>query len=250
MQTPEQVRLTRGPSDVGPKPDRGVSWSRKATVFVVVSGLVGVLVGGGAVWLWQDAQGQDESAATSQAIAERDDALADVATLSAQVDELEAELAAAIGDVEVAQQELADAQARLDAMLGPALPDGRHIGYLVAVGAAQEPPRLVIDVVQWFTDEAANQAAAEDGALAPDQTQVENGYYIRNENPQWRILEIDPAATVALTVYPYGDPSAPRDVSLARFGEIFGEDAPLASLPYWITMRDGIVTGIEQQFIP
>jgi outer membrane murein-binding lipoprotein Lpp len=249
MRSPEQVRTPPGASDVGPMPGGGAGWQRRSVVFIVIAGLIGLLVGGGAMWLWQDA-GSDEGEAAAQAVAERDDALAEVETLTARVNELEGELAAATGDVEAAQEELSDAQARLDAMLGPALADGEHIGYLVAVGPAQQPPRLVIDVVQWFTDEAANQAAAEDGALAPGQTQVENGYYIRNENPQWRIIEIDPAASVTLTVYPYGDPSAPRDVNLTRFGEILAEDAPMASVPYWITMRDGIVTAIEQQFIP
>ena len=50
---------------------------------------------------------------------------------------------------------LAAAQAELVSMLGPALPDGKHFGALIAVGADQQPPRLVIDIEQWFTDQAA-----------------------------------------------------------------------------------------------
>ncbi len=77
-------------------------------------------------------------------------------------------------------------------MLGPALPDGKHFGALIAVGANQEPPRLVIDIEQWFTDQAAFDAAEEDGVF------LDHPDYIRNMNPRWRTIEIDPAATVSL----------------------------------------------------
>ena len=84
---------------------------------------------------------------------------------------------------------LSAAQAELVSMLGPALPDGKHFGALIAVGADQEPPRLVIDIEQWFTDQAAFDAAEEDGVF------LDHPDYIRNENPRWRTIEIDPAAT-------------------------------------------------------
>ena len=62
-------------------------------------------------------------------------------------------------------------RAELLAMLGPALDDGRYFGALIAVGAAQEPPRLVIDIEQWFTDQAArrprSKTAYRPGDVAP-----------------------------------------------------------------------------------
>ena len=67
-------------------------------------------------------------------------------------------------------------------MIGPALPDGKHFGALIAVGADQEPPRLVIDIEQWFTDQAAFDAAEEDGVF------LDHPDYIRNENPRWRTI--------------------------------------------------------------
>ena len=50
-------------------------------------------------------------------------------------------------------------------MVGPALDDGRYFGALIAVGATQRPPRLVIDLQQWFTDQEAIAAAIEDGVV-------------------------------------------------------------------------------------
>ena len=98
------------------------------------------------------------------------------------------------------------ARAELLAMLGPALPDGRHFGEIYAVGHNQNPPRLVIDIEQWFTDQAAVDAAIADG-INPDPGI--NGYYIRNENPRWRTIKIDPATGVTLKTYPFADPSQP-----------------------------------------
>ena len=97
-------------------------------------------------------------------------------------------------------------------MVGPALDDGRYFGALIAVGATQRPPRLVIDLQQWFTGEDAIAAAVKDGAIEPGEI-IPNDYYIRNENPRWRTIEIDPAATVSLTVYPYGQIDDPQIVT-------------------------------------
>lgn len=147
--------------------------------------------------------------------------------------------------------ELATMQQRYDAMVGPALTDGRHFGRLITVGADQSPPRVIIDIEQWFTDEAADQAAAEDGMLTPGQIHVENGYYIRNENPRWRVVEVVPASTVAIVTYPYGQIDDPLTVGFERFSHLFARDAHwIASSPYWITVRDERVIAIEQQFIP
>jgi hypothetical protein len=104
----------------------------------------------------------------------------------------------------------------------------------------------VIDIEQWFTDREAIREAARDGSSA------ENGYYIRNANPRWRILEIDPSAEVALATYPFADPMNPRVVSLERFGELYDSYRGrfLELSPYWVTVRDGRVVAIEEQFLP
>ena len=127
--------------------------------------------------------------------------------------------------------------------IGPALPDGRHFGALIAVGADQEPPRLVIDIEQWFTDQAAFDAAEEDGVF------LDHPNYIRNSNPRWRTIAIDPAATVSLI--PLGSRSYQTDVNLSEFGELFSsyEGRDLQWSPYWITMEDGKVVAIEEQLI-
>lgn len=210
--------------------------------------LVAGLLGGGLVFAWERVGG-DQGRSLANAIAERDAARDEVATLSDRVDGLEARLTVARARTTKLEGEVLDARQELLAMVGPALPDGKHFGRLYAVGAAQKPPRLVIDIEQWFTDQAAVDAAIEDGVTVDPGI---NGYYIRNESPRWRTIEIGSAATVSLTTYPNPDPSNPTIVSLTRFGKLFySYDGRLLQYsPFWITVEDGRIVAIEEQFIP
>ena len=119
------------------------------------------------------------------------------------------------------------------------------------VGVDQDPPRLVIDLEQFFTGPEADAAASEDGVLPPGEQHVPNDFYIRNENPQWRVVPIDPATEVSLVTYPFGQIDAPLVVTLGRFGKLFDSDKNfIAGFPYWITVSDGVVVAIEEQYIP
>jgi hypothetical protein len=210
---------------------------------------VAALIGGASVFAWDRTGSRDQTAALASAIEARNEALATAATLSDRLDALRDRLAKAQARATDLEGEVAATRTELLAMLGPALPDGKHFGELYAVGAGQDPPRLVIDIEQWFTDQAAVDAAIEDGITVDPGI---NGYYIRNGNPRWRTVEIDPAARITLTSYPYGDPTDPREYSLDDFGDLFYSfnEMPLHAWPYWVTVKDGKVVAIDQQFIP
>jgi hypothetical protein len=172
-----------------------------------------------------------------------------VDVLTIRVEQLRAEISTSSARIATLERALDRGRARLAAVVGPALEDGRHFGYVRVVGATQQPPRLVFDLAEWFTDQEAVEAALEDGVPRPDAGI--NGYYIRNENPRWRILQVDPDATAMLTTYPIADPANPREVTLDRFGQLFGSTGGYLPLsPYWLTVRDGVVVAIEERFIP
>lgn len=217
---------------------------RRPIVLTVAMIVVAALIGGVSVFAWDRTGSRDPSDTLANAIEARDEALATAATLSDRVEGLQGRLLAANTRTGKLEGDLAAARAELLAMLGPALDDGRYFGALIALGATQKPPRLLIDIEQWFTDQEAIDAAIEDGVIEPGEI-IPNGYYIRNENPRWRTIEIDPAAKVSLTVYPYGQIDDPLVVSLERFA-----DLSLGWSEYWITMKDGRVVAIEQQYIP
>jgi len=137
----------------------------------------------------------------------------------------------AVGNEQAAQQELAQSQAQLQAanetvqtLVGPQLADGIYVGYLMAVGAQQSPPRLVIDRAK----------------TVPDQGLV-------NDSPAWRTVPIDPTAeVVVLSLQPYH----PQPISLDRLAHLFVNPAPWADpvthAPFHITVSDGIVTSIRE----
>jgi hypothetical protein len=221
---------------------------RRPIVLTVAIILVAALIGGVSVFAWDRTGSRDPADALANAIEARDEALATAATLSDRVEGLRGQLLAADAQAEKLEGNVAASRAERLAMLGPALDDGRYFGALIAVGATQKPPRLVIDIEQWFTDDAARDAALEDGL--PPWDAGTGGFYIRNENPRWRTIEIDPAAKVSVsTSVQY--PTDRSVVSLSRFAELFRSyEGFLESSPYWITMRDGKVVAIEEQYIP
>ena len=220
---------------------------RSRTPWVVVAiALALALVGGvtmAAVWL-SDAREAERA---------RDAAVQRVAVLSARVDQLEQQLGTEVpgleGRLQAAREALHTARAELRAVAGPTLADGRHFVQIVAVGDDQDPPRLIVDEEQWFTDQEAIDAALADGV--PSSAAGEGGFYIRNENPRWRIVEVDPAAQVALTTPPHGQIDDPRIVDLPRFASLFtASDEYIKYSPYWITVEDGTVVRVEEQFVP
>jgi hypothetical protein len=247
MRTMQPVALERPARTVGPLPGGGPKRSRSGMA-VAIAVVVAMIVSVAAVFAVRE-RNDTIAAVTTQ----RNQATALNASQAAQLARVRARLAAATRAAGVDKAKL---QAQLNAMLGPPLSDGRYLGNLVAVGANQDPPRLVIDVEQWFTGDAATEAARADGQLPPGETTVPDGFYIRNQNPRWRTIEIDPATTVALTVWPNGQVGAPQVMTLDRFGTLFnviGGGASADALhydPYWITVQNGNVVAIHQQYLP
>jgi hypothetical protein len=237
--------LTAGRTDTDlPRKPRGRDRKGPIRLWVVFI-LLAALIGGASVFAWDRTGGRDQTDGLEDAIAQRDAALGEVATLNDRLNGLRPRLTEARAEATALEGRVSAAEAELASMRGPALLDGKHFGALIAVGANQKPPRLVIDIEQWFTDQAAFDAAEEDGVVLDH-----HPYYIRNENPRWRTIEIAPAATVSLIAY--GDRSYSTLVNLSRFGELFSsyEGRLLRLSPYWITMEDAKVVAIEEQLIP
>ena len=234
------VEVTTPERPIAPAPRSRTPWIVVAIVLSVA--LVGAMTMA-AIWR-SDARDAERA---------HDAAVQDVAALTARVDQLEQQLGNEVPELEgrlrAAREALRHARAELAALAGPALADGTHFVRIAAVGDDQDPPRLVVDVQQWFTDQEAVDAALEDG-VHPSEAGI-NGYYIRNENPRWRIVEVDPAAPVALTTYPHAQIDDPAIVELSRFASLFTASAEyLRYSPYWLTVRDGVVTRVEEQFLP
>jgi len=124
------------------------------------------------------------------------------------------------------------------------LADGRHPVYLKTVDSDRQT--ITFDLIQFFTGEAATKAAAEDGKESPPP----NDYYIRNVNPRLRTLPVVADAPITVNVLAaQSTGSSTKDVSvtLAKLASYFPNSG---TPPFWITVEQGQVTRIAQQYLP
>ncbi len=125
----------------------------------------------------------------------------------------------------------------------PVLDDGRH--FVFARAATTAPPSLRFDLAEFLTDEAAQDAAEEHGDEAV------NGYYIVNDNPRLRTLGV--AEDVRVRYIPTDDCCDLVDGTWEAYAAAVDGDGPAdvdPSAPWWITVRDGVIVRIEQQYLP
>jgi hypothetical protein len=132
------------------------------------------------------------------------------------------------------------------------LPDGTYFGYVQSIDTASGA--LAFDLACFYTGEEANEQAAQRG----DEVPVPNDVYIVNDNTKIRNLTVDPS--VELVVLDWNSccepkPGADLDDFASALGnddfvEIGGRSYAGSLSPYWLTIEDGVVSRIEEQFLP
>ena len=136
--------------------------------------------------------------------------------------------------------------------LEPELEDGEHFVFVESVDA--EGGTLVLDLAYFLTGEAANEAAAERGFEVP----VPNDYFIVNDNPKLRTLALAPDLQLALLDWnhccdTFFDGDLTTFATAINSGEqvTVGDEVYLGALSqYWLTVNDGVVVRIEEQYLP
>jgi hypothetical protein len=124
------------------------------------------------------------------------------------------------------------------------LADGRHPVYLKSVDPDQKT--ITFDLIQFYTGDAATKAAAEDNKESPPP----NDYYIRNVNPRLRTLPVRTDAPITVNVLAaQSTGSSTKDVSVT-LDELASYFPNSGTAPFWITVEQGQVTKIAQQFLP
>lgn len=131
----------------------------------------------------------------------------------------------------------------------PVLADGRHPVYLTDIDVAGRSVKF--DLIQFLTGDEADAAYHRD---YPDEPYgVPNDYYIINDNPKLRRLPV--ADDIAVTVLDWNAGFRPLVVAfadmpteLAARGEFPGEH--LGVNPFWLTVDNGTITAIDEQYIP
>ena len=136
--------------------------------------------------------------------------------------------------------------------LEPELEDGEHFGFVERVNA--EGKTMVFDLAYFLTGEEANEAAAERGLEVP----VPNDYFIVNDNPKLRTLALAPGLELALLDWNHccdeffaGDLTTFETAINTGEQVTVGDDVYLGALSqYWVTVEDGAVVRIEEQYLP
>ena len=122
---------------------------------------------------------------------------------------------------------------------GESLPDGEWFGYVDKASASE----IGFDLACWFTGDAAALAAAEDGEESPPP----NDYYVRNVNPIVRIIPVSGDATVIWLPNP-GDPTTEEEILYADW--VTERDTRDYQPGIWLTIEEGDVVAIEEQYVP
>jgi hypothetical protein len=133
-----------------------------------------------------------------------------------------------------------------------ALEDGRHFGFVQAVDV--EARTIEFDLAYFLTGEEANEAYQEaTGETGP----VPNDYYVVNENPRLRTLPLSPDLRLILVDWANcceqtieGD-LEPFATAIEEREDVFvGDVIYRGNSSWWITVQDGVVTRIEEQYTP
>ena len=131
------------------------------------------------------------------------------------------------------------------------LADGTYFGFFESIDVEG---RAQFDLACFYTGEEANQQAAARG----DEVPVPNDVYIVNDNPATRDVPVDPSAELLLIDWNAcceTSPGATLEAFASALGhkdfvEIDGCRYAGSLSPYWVTIADGQIVGIEEQFLP
>jgi hypothetical protein len=132
---------------------------------------------------------------------------------------------------------------------GDELSDGRYFVRLTDIQGGEEGPLLLqYDLAYLLTGDEANQAAADRGLETP----VPNDYLIVNDTHKLRLTLL--AGTYGVKYIPEGNCCQLVKAYIARFYEWMGQTnqtdfPPKDTSWWWITIANGEVTQIKQQYL-
>jgi hypothetical protein len=132
------------------------------------------------------------------------------------------------------------------------LPDGRSPAFLTSIDPGKQT--VTFDLIEFLTGDAAKKAwqkanpgSGEDGP--------EDDYFIVNDNPKLRTLPVS-ASVQILVVDLTGAGVQSKPITFAAAPAYFAAQKPntsdhkLAYNPFWLTVQNGQIVKMEEQFLP
>lgn len=127
---------------------------------------------------------------------------------------------------------------------------GKRFGYITMIEQVGADMRITVDTAEWFEGDAAKAAAKEDRVCVIDATCAPNGFYIRNHSTEPEMFTVN--NQTAITLLKDIDDRESRSVSSSQFmTEVNAwSEAQKKLTPFQISVNGGVVTRIDQQFLP
>jgi hypothetical protein len=129
-----------------------------------------------------------------------------------------------------------------------------RFGYIRSVSTAGPTATLAFDQAEFLIGDEAQRAAEEDGAIPPGEP-VPNDYYVRNPDTSTETLRVAADAQITARRCSLCRKGQPGDVgdflaSFTRKGQTYADPYRGAESQYWLTIEDGTVVAIDEQYVP
>ncbi|MBU1177588.1 hypothetical protein KJ903_00035 [Patescibacteria group bacterium] len=133
--------------------------------------------------------------------------------------------------------------------------DEKALGYITKVYDKDGKRYLDIDYIQWLTGEDAKQAMVEDGLCeSVADCVVTNDYHIKNQNSKIRTFEISTDTKIYMQTLDIETKGInwDQEITYDIFKGLFATEVieQQQYIPYHISIKDGIVIEIAEQYIP
>jgi hypothetical protein len=220
---------------------------------IVIAALVGALLGGGAVWAIQGRTTAELTTRVARADADTQAALQQIAELkSAAASAQSPANTSSAGSTTPTEPAAPTTTTTTTSTPAPAKSiTVRQFGYVSKVNVSGSRPVISVDYAIMLTGTAAAKAATAHG----DESPPPNDYYIVNDNKLIRKLPVKRGIAVTVTTNDDGtdDPSG-HVITFAKWAAAYATptatNASLREAPYWLTIKNGVVTVIAEQYLP
>jgi hypothetical protein len=217
--------------------------------------VAGAVIAGGVVWFVQadriaeletelERSASDSQAATSQARIE------DLEQKLAEMTELSETTTASVASAEDDAEGTGDGADEAADVATSTSEDGRHFAYIASSTWESDGAKLTVDYAQMLTGSAAAAAAS----AAGDESPPPNDYYIANTNPKLRTFPVKTSIKVRMTSTADGTRPDGYDMPFGQWYDAYsgmsGSFPAIREVPYWITVQNGTITKIEEQYLP
>jgi hypothetical protein len=222
-------------------------------LWILIASLVALIVGFGAAWLVQAQKidAAEKALATSQnkaSLLEQDLGDANKALDAAIAERDKLKLAAAGASSTDTSTRTPDSGTPKPAPKTAVT--GRRFGYIKKFETKNGTVYVTYDQAEFLTGKAAAAAATAHG----DESPPPNDYYIVNDNKLLRTYPVASSVKVTLTTEPDNVNPAGYASTLAKLRGAFDGSVPglknAKSSPYWLTLKNGVVTAIAEQYLP